>query len=292
MRNIICVLLIKLITSSIGLSQDTLEYYNRGVINYQNGDLDKAIEYFSLSIKNHPAHPIIHYAYYNRGLAKLDKREYEDAIQDLDKAVELKKDYLLAINLRGVAKKNKGDMQSAIDDYSLALSIDPNYADALENRAKAYYSTGKEDLSCQDLKRAGELGREMALKVYNSACLKKGEPKMGEIKNLTIIANNREYGFSEKDPVKVGSLVQSGPESQRAYFELLRDPQGKKIKYKRLGSCCHYETPNGFMGMGALDIYEITYSDNNGKKKTEKVYITFYDYEQPMILFGFTANKK
>jgi hypothetical protein len=132
----------------------------------------------------------------------------------------------------------------------------------------------------------------MALKFYNSTCLKSGEPKIGEIKNLRKTADTRKYGFTDKDPVKVGSLAQSGPDSQRAYLNILRDPQGNKIKFRRLGSCCRYETPNGFMGIGGLDIYEITYNDSKGKKRTDKIYMTFYDYEEPMILYGFTAANK
>jgi len=44
------------------------------------------------------------------------------------------------------------------------------------------------------------------------------------------------------------------------------------------------------MGLGKLDVYEIVYRDNKGKEKTKKVYITFYDYDKPKVLFGFKSK--
>ena len=39
--------------------------------------------------------------------------------------------------------------------------------------------------------------------------------------------------------------------------------------------------------MALLDKYEITYLDNEGKIAKEIVYISFYDFEEPQILYGF-----
>ena len=39
--------------------------------------------------------------------------------------------------------------------------------------------------------------------------------------------------------------------------------------------------------MALLDRYELTYRDEKGKKRTTVVYISFYDYEEPMVLQGF-----
>jgi len=96
------------------------------------------------------------------------------------------------------------------------------------------------------------------------------------------------YGFIPERPVKVGE----GPANQKKYLESLRDAQGKKISYERKGSCCEYKTdsPLSLFGMALLDIYEITFRDEADKKKKKSVYITFYDYEEPKPIKGFTIK--
>lgn len=106
------------------------------------------------------------------------------------------------------------------------------------------------------------------------------------ITELTKLADSEKYGFTQEMPVKVGK-GKTGPANQRDYLSLLRDAQGNPITYERVGSCCDYKTPNGLMGFGRLDKYEITYRNEKNKKKTAIVYITFYDYEEPLILHGF-----
>lgn len=94
------------------------------------------------------------------------------------------------------------------------------------------------------------------------------------------------YGFIREKPVKVGG----GPAEQRKYLERLRDGQGKRITYVRSGSCCAYKTdsPKAFFGSGMLDVYQVTYRDADNKKKKVDVYITFYDFEEPQAIKGFT----
>ncbi len=94
------------------------------------------------------------------------------------------------------------------------------------------------------------------------------------------------YGFIPQRPIKVGG----GPANQRQYLESLRDAQGKKVTYERLGSCCPYpsSSPGAMFGGGMLDIYEIRYKDAEDKKQKVSVYISFYDYEKPKAIKGFT----
>jgi hypothetical protein len=104
---------------------------------------------------------------------------------------------------------------------------------------------------------------------------------------LTKTAEDDTYGFTSKKPVKVGLGARGGPANQRAYLDLLRDAKGNPIEYERIASCCQYESKNSPFGLGMLDEYKITYRNEKGKKKTASVYISFYDYEEPLILFGF-----
>jgi hypothetical protein len=119
----------------------------------------------------------------------------------------------------------------------------------------------------------------------------KQDPKKHVINALFKTADSDKYGFTSHNPVKVGTGPNGGPANQRAYLDLLRDSHGNAIKYQRLQSCCSYETPNGLMGYGMLDKYEITYRDEQDNTKKAIVYLTFYDYEEPMIIKGFKTSK-
>ena len=110
-----------------------------------------------------------------------------------------------------------------------------------------------------------------------------------EIITLTKQAESGKYGLTGESPVKVGKGPKSGPANQRAYLELLRDGQGEPVEYKRVGSCCAYKSENGFGGYALVDRYEVVYKDKEGSKKKTILYISFYDYEEPMIPVGFSA---
>jgi hypothetical protein len=105
---------------------------------------------------------------------------------------------------------------------------------------------------------------------------------------LTHTAGNDKYGFTPQQPVKVGTGPESGPYNSRTYLELLRDAKGKPLKYERLGSCCPYPSAHALFGPEALlDKYQVTYVDANGTEQQALIYITFYDYEEPLIPAGF-----
>jgi hypothetical protein len=111
-----------------------------------------------------------------------------------------------------------------------------------------------------------------------------------EITALTKTADSDKYALTGEFPVKVGT-GKTGPANQRAYLELLRDAQGNPVTYKRIGGgCCPYKSKNALFGDDALvDRYEVTYRDKEGKEQKTIIYISFYDYEEPMIPVGFQA---
>src|SRR5690349_8450372 len=54
------------------------------------------------------------------------------------------------------------------------------------------------------------------------------------------------YGFSPENPIHVGG----GPDGQHTFLDTLRGPEGQPLAWRRLGSCCEFETPNSLMGVG------------------------------------------
>jgi tetratricopeptide (TPR) repeat protein len=65
-------------------------------------------------------------AYVNRGNAYHSKGEYDQAIADYGKAIQLNPKYAEAYNNRGAAHEKKQDKGKAIADYRMALSLNPS----------------------------------------------------------------------------------------------------------------------------------------------------------------------
>lgn len=94
------------------------------------------------------------------------------------------------------------------------------------------------------------------------------------------------YGYTEGNPIKVGRQ-RGGPGAEEAYLRSIAGPAGERVKYKRLGSCCEFETPNGLAGLGGLlDVYEVQY---RGIEKPVNLYLNMYDYEQPLVPMGLSV---
>ena len=98
---------------------------------------------------------------------------------------------------------------------------------------------------------------------------------------LTELADDASYGLTQENPVKVGG-VGTGP------LNALLGPGGQTITYNRTGSCCEFATPNGLMGGGLLDKYEVSY---DGLDKPVIIFINMYDAGELKAPKGFTFKK-
>lgn len=103
------------------------------------------------------------------------------------------------------------------------------------------------------------------------------------IANTNNSSTDSTYGFTEKNPVKVGG-VGNGPLNERNYLNSLTGPNGEKVSYERYGSCCEFKSKNSPFGMGLLDKYTVTYE---GKKDTVTIYLNMYDKAKTMAPVGF-----
>jgi hypothetical protein len=107
---------------------------------------------------------------------------------------------------------------------------------------------------------------------------------------LTEVSTDSTYGFTEKNPVKVGGIKErEGPANERRYLNALLGRNGEKLGYYRTGSCCPFKTPNGMIDKtGMLDRYIVYYE---GGTDTFNVYINMYDAGTLKALQGFGYKK-
>jgi len=56
------------------------------------------------------------------------------------------------------------------------------------------------------------------------------------------------YGYTITNPIRVAGLGGITPQSAVLYFGRLRGPQKQPVRYRRVGACCDFATPNGVFG--------------------------------------------
>jgi lipoprotein NlpI len=128
------------VVPSAAIAQSSaVDYFNRGVIEKANDDFDGAIADYTRAIELDPTYAA---AYSNRGSAKQAKGDLDGAIADCNHAIELDPKDPMAHKYRGVAKKEKGDLDGAIADYNRAIELDPKFAAAYFHRGIAKQAKG------------------------------------------------------------------------------------------------------------------------------------------------------
>lgn len=106
---------------------------------------------------------------------------------------------------------------------------------------------------------------------------------------LTKTSTDPQYGRSPDSPVRVGGGFPRGAHHTYRYLNSLLGPNGEKVHYTRVGTCCPFKTPNSPFGDTALlEVYEVTYE---GAAKPQRLYFNWYDPGEALIPKGLTAVK-
>ena len=126
----------------------------RGFVYGNLGQYDKAIADFSRVIEIEPKSKE---AYYDRGIAYATIGQVNKSIADYSRLIEIDPSYAKAYSNRGADYFNLGQLDKAIADYTVAIAIDPNYPDAYYNRGLAYGKLGKWENAIADYTRLLEI---------------------------------------------------------------------------------------------------------------------------------------
>lgn len=134
-------------------------HFGMGLVYLREGKFREAIRDYERANGLNPGlrHSDYADAYINRGNTYYDKGEYDRAIENCDKAIELNPKDPDAYNNRGITYDNKGEYDHAIEDYDKAIELDPKDPEAYINRGNAYYNKGEYDCAIEDCDKAIEL---------------------------------------------------------------------------------------------------------------------------------------
>ena len=94
-----------------------------------------------------------------KGVSYANKYQYDRAISDYTKALEINPEYAKTYNNRGLVYVNKGQYDQAISDFTNAIEINPKFDEAYNNRGFTYFVNLENKVKgCADFKKACELG--------------------------------------------------------------------------------------------------------------------------------------
>jgi tetratricopeptide (TPR) repeat protein len=138
----------------------TVAYYNRGVAKFNAKDFSGAVDDYSKALKLKPDYAE---AYKNRGESRARLKDYAGAVEDFDKAIAVNPDDGEAYFNRGKAKNRLKDYAGAIADFDRNLLIQPEHVDAYFNRAKSKNALKDYEGVVTDLTKVIELSSNNAI---------------------------------------------------------------------------------------------------------------------------------
>lgn len=106
---------------------------------------------------------------------------------------------------------------------------------------------------------------------------------------ITEYATDSKYGYDEDYPINIGFINEKQEDINiQYYFNGLEGPNGEKISFKKVDTCCPFPTKNSLMGAGTFGIYEVTFEGSN-KKMT--LYFNIYEKGKILCPKGFSIKK-
>lgn len=140
--------------ASVGQSAE--ERYNSGVRRFKSKDYHSAINEYTEAIKLNPSYGM---AYGGRGTTHSELGQYEQAIDDFEKYIQLAPDSYLfdAYQRRGSAYANLGKYHQAIQDFNESVRLNPKSAIVYEERGIVYSNLGEHRIAIQEFETAIEL---------------------------------------------------------------------------------------------------------------------------------------
>jgi len=143
----------------------------------------EALNELEMAVKLAPENPL-HLT--NRAQAYRKFKRDNEALADLNRAIELNNDLLSARFNRGAVAFGKGDFATALADFDHCIALDPHLAAPYFNRAAVYEAMGKRDMAIADIKRFLEIAPSENWKTTAKELLQQWEAATGSAENSDL----------------------------------------------------------------------------------------------------------
>jgi len=139
-------------------------YFYKGYMLYATDTTGEDRRLFDQAISSGFQKP---WSYYFRALTEIRDGVDDMAMDDLDRAIELKEDFALAYHERAGIKRRTGDYQGAHFDYQQAITYDPAFALAYNNRGSVKILMGDYTGAIEDYSAALQIDPELVIALNN-----------------------------------------------------------------------------------------------------------------------------
>ena len=109
--------------------------------------------------------------YHNMGIEYYERLQFDEAIQNFNRAIEIDPENAWTYCNRGNAYRKQGLLAMAIKDFTNASHLAQNYSDAYYYRGRAYYRQKNYEKAIQDLDYVIELNPDHLAAHYNRGCV-------------------------------------------------------------------------------------------------------------------------
>ncbi|KAF2517933.1 2-dehydro-3-deoxyphosphooctonate aldolase [Flavobacterium foetidum] len=107
---------------------------------------------------------------------------------------------------------------------------------------------------------------------------------------ITLFSSDKRYGYDPDYPVNIFFRNTTDEAlNETRFLNALAGPNGEKITYTRLETCCPFPTKRSNMGAGFLNVYELKWE---GQKKPVKLYLNIYEKGILMVPMGLSIKQE
>ena len=106
---------------------------------------------------------------------------------------------------------------------------------------------------------------------------------------ITEYATDSKYVYYYDYPINIRIINEKQEDINIQYFfNGLSGPNGEKIVYKKINTCCPFPSKNSLMGAGTIGIYEVSFE---GSSKTILLYFNIYEKGKILCPKGFAIKQ-
>jgi hypothetical protein len=106
---------------------------------------------------------------------------------------------------------------------------------------------------------------------------------------ITEYSKDKKYGYDKDYPINIFyETTKNETINQQRFLNALAGPNGEKITYTKLESCCPFPTKRSEMGAGLLDVYELRWG---GQRNPVILYLNIYEKGLLMVPVGLGLKK-
>jgi hypothetical protein len=107
---------------------------------------------------------------------------------------------------------------------------------------------------------------------------------------ITLFSKDKKYGYDPDYPINIFfQNTRNETLNETRFLNALAGPNGEKITYVRLETCCPFPTKRSDMGAGFLNVYELKWE---GQKKSVRLYLNVYEKGILMVPMGLSLKKE